>query len=209
MKMLDKRFDNYPRRVPGTDYVACRHFTGWAGRVGIEPHTWVETQVRHVGDDPGYSPATADSHPHLSAKQRKTLNAPHGADYRQRVAVARDCDVSLGDMLINRDEVRRREHIHRVVFDAPDQPYEDDVGGYVPFGAEPRSGTWGEVVSWRQRYKEAGDFETSDAVRKVLEGGGIDIMDTNQGTLYFFPVDDVFKPIVPRVEAAMRERKAA
>jgi hypothetical protein len=83
--------------------------------------------------------------------------------------------------------VERREHILRHAYENVEIPFEDAVGGWLPFNGDPSkmSQTASDIFE-RQRLKEISAYDDADIIRRVIMGGSVEIRDTASGTFWFF-----------------------
>lgn len=79
--------NGYMAVVPGTQWAACAVHASWAGHVGMEPGTWIRTDVAHIGDDPSWKllDETGEDGP-----DNRAINAIHRGPFMAIAVLSRE-----------------------------------------------------------------------------------------------------------------------
>lgn len=138
-------------------------------------------------DDPLFEFRTPKNSPWLTAQECESINAPHRKKYcgKEKRTYAYDPDADAARR--NASETLRREPLLRRLYESAAQPFETEVGGFLPTGASPEGlSPTAYDLSYRQTLRAEGKFGEADLVRRVTEGGSVEVRDIPAGTLWFF-----------------------
>ena len=181
----------YYEITPPGNYVACSVYPNWTMiAAGADPDQPCWTQIKHIGDDPLIDLWTPETMPHLTADQIAKRNLPHTRLYRHRIAVATTFDAWFSQVHADASLVIWREPVYRAAFATGFHEEVDlEAGGFVPKerSANPTTIQIHDELRTRAEMRAQKDFAGADIIRKVIEGGGVRIDDTPNGTFYWWP----------------------
>lgn len=169
----------YPEIVPKSNWAAVSVVT-----MDGQP---LMTDIYPFMDDPLFQFRTVQNSPHLTASQREAINLPHRKEYWGKEGRTFAADIAADIARDDAFDLLRVEHLLRHRFENPRSPYEDDVGGWLPLGGDTNGlSQTGIDLAERQMAKALKDYDLADLIRRVVVGGGVEVMDFPSGTLWKF-----------------------
>lgn len=170
--------NGYPEIVPNT---------GWAATTIFSDGEPAYTAIYIFQDDALFRWRTTQNSPWFTAAQCEVINAPHRKKFWRKEARTFAVD---SDALAAREAafvLERREplFVHRFVAELV--PMENAIGGWLPSGANVAGMSQTAIdLAHRQKLRVSGDFQGADLVRKVVEGGCVEVNDLPTGTMWFY-----------------------
>lgn len=194
--------NGYPEVVPNSNWAATTVFsyscdnswwrrllqlvTGAARVRNLEPK-W--TDIYPFMDDPLFEFRNTTNSPHLTKAQCEIINAPHRKKFWKKEArtfkFALD---SAAELARNQAMVMlRRESVYRHKWEQPKSAFESYVGGWLPNKATADGMSQTAIdLGIRQNFRAIKNIEEADLIRKVVIGGGVEVLDFPDGTMWFY-----------------------
>ncbi len=103
--------------VPGTEYAAVSVHASWTGHEGLEPGTWMYTDIAHIGDDPLWEMLPEDGE---DGPDNRKINTVHRAPFRSVQALTREAGRHISEPIAEACSAQNRIALRRAMKTLPD-----------------------------------------------------------------------------------------
>jgi len=168
-----------PQVVPGSQWAAVSVFCGDVNAY---------TSIYAFHDDPLFAFRTPVNSPWLTSAECAAVNLPHRKIYWKKETRTFSLDAAAALARNNAFTVLRREPVMKQAWQNPCEIIDTDIGGHLPIGVHVSEDAFFIVteLAERQALKAKKDFASADLIRRVITGGGVEVIDKPTGTYWFY-----------------------